>query len=487
MRFRLLALLLAAATPLQAAVEPPLDQSALRAHISWLADDAREGRMPGTPGGEATQAYVVRAFEAAGLRPGVPDWLQLVPVVERVPVAVSQRWVRSESLLPISAEESVLVARDAHVRIDRADVVFGGYGIDRPDLGFDEFRGVDLRGRVLLLLSGRPEGGGDLPSFEVRRERAINRGAVAVIALTSASDPWALIHAQLGRGRTVPGDKAVAAIEGALEHVAWTRLVDDARLAAVSQPGFRATSLGVTVDIEAQARVRTLAPANVIGMIPGRDPESGAVFILAHWDHLGVCRPEPAPDRICNGAVDNASGVSMLIEVARRLARGKAPRRSLYFVATTAEESGLIGARRLVRDPPVPLSRIAAVLNLDTVALAPAGAPVAVIGRGRTPLDPLIERAVKAQKRTLDPSDAANAFVARQDGWAFLQAGVPAVMIGGAFSDPVRLATFLTGDYHGPADDLARDIPLDGMAEDGALHVVLARLLANPDKFPLKR
>lgn len=481
------ATLLLAPALAQAAPEPPLDEAALREHIAWLADDAREGRLPGTAGGDATQAYIAEAFARAGLKPGANGWFQPVPLVERVPGAVAHRWLRQGETVAVSDAGSLFVAQDEQVRLDGAEVVFGGYGIDRPAQGFDEFAGVDLAGRVLLLLSGRPEGIADVPGFEVRREAAIRRGAAAVIALTAASDPWELIRAQLGRGRVVPADRAVAPIEGALAHDAWSALVGEALVAEARVPGFRALALGLSVDIDASAQVRRFAPANVIGRIEGRDPRSGAVFLLAHWDHLGLCRPEGAPDRICNGAVDNASGVAMLIEVARRLARGKAPKRSLYFVATTAEEPGLIGARQLVREPPVPLADIAAVLNLDTVALAPAGAPVAVIGRGQTRLDPLIEKTVRSQRRMLDEGDAANAFLARQDGWVFLQAGVPAVMIGGAFSDPVRLASFLAGDYHGPGDDLSRDIPLDGMAEDGALHVALVRLLASPAKLPLKR
>jgi Zn-dependent M28 family amino/carboxypeptidase len=221
----------------------------------------------------------------------------------------------------------------------------------------------------------------------------------------------------------------------------------------------------------------------VIGKIEGSDRADEAVTYTAHWDHLGLCAPPGAPDRICNGAVDNASGVAMMIEIARQLAKGPQPRRSLYFIATTAEESGLLGAKAFVRNPPLPLDNIVAEMNLDTVALAPAGAPIAIIGRGEEPLASFIDQAARALGRKIDDSTAANAFLNRQDGSVFLKAGVPSVMIGGAFSDPVLLARFLTGPYHHPNDDLKQGIELGGAAEDGALHVALGRLFADPAKF----
>ena len=215
---------------------------------------------------------------------------------------------------------------------------------------------------------------------------------------------------------------------------------------------------------------------NLIGRIPGSDPAAGAIVVMAHWDHLGLCAPPGAADRICNGAVDNASGVAMLIEIARAIARGPRPKRSLIFVATTGEEMGLLGAKVFAADPPVPLDTIAAGFNLDTMAGAPRGSPVTTIPRG-TLLDPQIEAVAAALGRTVDRSDAANALLMRQDGWALMQAGVPAVLMGGAYRGGLRHC--LATRYHHPDDDL-RGIELGGAAEDGDLHVALLRRLANP-------
>jgi hypothetical protein len=484
--------LLLLAAPAQSAPEPPLDQAALKAHIAYLADDALEGRKPGTEGGVKAAHYVASQFQAIGLQPGAPDggWYQPVALLERTPGSTTQSWHTRQGALQLDDANVLFTARDAKATLAKAQVLFAGYGLDRPEQGFNDLKGVDIAGKVVLLISGRPEAAHDAPGLEVRRAAIARAGAAAVIALTGPSDPWDIIRDQLGRGRTSLASEIHAPLEGALAFPAWTELlkaagVDPVTLSAnAAKPGFRAVPLDLTLDATAESRLRPFESANVIAKLPGKGRAGEGVLFLAHWDHLGICRPAGAPDRICNGAVDNASGVALLIEVARRLQQGPKTRRSLYFVATTAEEMGLIGARVLVANPPIPRDHIVVAINFDTVAVAPAGEPVAVIGRGRTMLDPIIDAAVRKQNRRIDASDASNAFITRQDGWELLKAGIPAVMVGGAFSDAALLATFLTGNYHKPSDDLSKPIPLAGAAEDGALHVVLGRMLADPAVLP---
>lgn len=465
----------------------------MRTHIDFLADDKLEGRKPGTQGGVKAAHYIAAQLHAAGLKSGLPggSWYQPVKLVERVPISAVNRWNARNRAIEFRPELIQLVARDAHAVLRAAPVIFAGYGLNIPEKGFADLAGVDVRGKVVLLLSGRPDGATDAPGLETRRAAIARAGAAAVLALPSARDPWDIIRDQLARGRTTLADDVPAPLEGALAFEAWSDLLHAAGedptvlLGEAAAPGFRARALDVTLDATVDSSVRPFASENVIGRIAGRDRPGEAVLMLAHWDHLGICRPPGAPDRICNGAVDNASGVALLIEIAKRLATGPRPRRSIYFVATTAEEMGLYGARVLAKNLPVPCDHIAGAINSDTVAIAPAGERVAVIGLGRTRLDPVIKAAIRAQGRVLDDSDAANAFITRQDGWELLKAGIPTVMLGGAYSDAARLATFLTGDYHKPSDDLTHAIPLDGAAEDGALQVVLARMLADPAAFPL--
>ena len=216
----------------------------------------------------------------------------------------------------------------------------------------------------------------------------------------------------------------------------------------------------------------------------GGQPASGTVLLTGHWDHLGLCRPVGAPDRICNGAVDNASGIAVLLATGRALGAGARPDRNIEIVATTAEEDGLLGASYFTAHPPLPLNSIIAAFNVDTVAIAPRGASVAIVGRGTTPaLDAVVDATAVALGRQVDSSTAANAFIRRQDGWALVQAGVPAVMAGGSFADEALLDHFMEGAYHGPDDEMNPSLNLGGAADDADLHIALARRLGSVRGF----
>ena len=207
---------------------------------------------------------------------------------------------------------------------------------------------------------------------------------------------------------------------------------------------------------------------------------------MAHWDHLGICEPDGVADRICNGAVDNASGIAVLTEVAEHLAR-KRHDRDMYFVATTAEESGLLGAYAFAESPPLPLDQFVLSLNIDTIAIAPRGAKVAIIGRGTSKLDSAVEAVARKAGRQIESSTNANAFIQRQDGWALTQKGVPALMVGGSFADLELMGKFLGTDYHGPEDELNDKTELGGAAEDADLHIALGTYFADARKYKPKK
>jgi Zn-dependent M28 family amino/carboxypeptidase len=174
-----------------------------------------------------------------------------------------------------------------------------------------------------------------------------------------------------------------------------------------------------------------------------------------------------------------------LTEIARRLTKGPRIDRDIYFLATTAEEIGLLGAHAFAENPPLPLDRIVAAFNIDSIALAPAGTPLAIVGRGMTRLDRHIEAVARREKRAIVPGDAANAYVRRQDGWALMQHDIPAVMVSSAYADLDRLEAFFDGPYHRPADNLRQRIELGGAAEDVMFHVALARWFGDPRRVPL--
>lgn len=482
---------LIAAQPLAArpAAETAIE-ARLRAHVEKLASDAMEGRKPGTPGGDMAATYIARQFSEIGLQPGGPDGSFYAPVtlIDRSAGAASSEWRIGRQAFAVDAADLVLRAADVQTRIAAAPIVYGGYGIDDAKAGLHNFEGVDVKGAVVLILPGQPEGNKHAPAFSARREALLKAGALAVLRIETEEKGWPDIRAALAEPRTDLADGPLPPVTGALSPAAWAKIamaagLDAAPMVAAAKPDFRAARIDGSVSLAVRTALRPYTSWNVIGRLSGTDPAAGAILYLAHWDHLGICRPAGAPDRICNGAVDNASGVAMIVEVARGLAAEKRrPARDLYFVATTGEEMGLLGAYALAKAPPVDPAKIAAVLNFDTVAIAPRGTPVASLGRGQTPLDPLIDAAARKTGRHINPSTDANVLTQRQDGWAFTQIGIPAVMVGGSLNLDL-IQAYLGGPYHKPDDDLAQSLVLDGAAEDVQLHIALARLLADPKRY----
>ena len=225
---------------------------------------------------------------------------------------------------------------------------------------------------------------------------------------------------------------------------------------------------------------------NLVARLPGRRPDGRVVLLVAHWDHLGLCRPPGEADRICNGAVDNASGVAALLALVGRV-RAMRAEREVLILFTGAEEWGLLGAKAFAAAPPVALSRIVAGFNLDMIAVAPAGMPVAIVADRGSPLEPLVRAAARARKRSWDGDRQAAAFVDRQDGWPLTQRGVPMAMAGGSFSDMKRLEAFLGGRYHGPDDELDERTDLGGAVDDANLHLELIRRAAARSFRPRRR
>ncbi|QQN73773.1 M20/M25/M40 family metallo-hydrolase [Croceicoccus sp. YJ47] len=226
---------------------------------------------------------------------------------------------------------------------------------------------------------------------------------------------------------------------------------------------------------------------NLIGRIEGTDPQSGAVLLLAHWDHLGAHNATCGRrfiDTICNGAIDNATGLAMITEIARNLRAGPRMKRDVYILATGAEEDGLLGARAFAADPPVPLGKFVAAFNIDSEGLAPAGAPAVVIGEKGDPLAALVQSVADEQAIVLVDPDAVNAmFLRRQDGYALMRAGLPAVMVSASFADAPRLARFMDGNYHRPGDEF-ETVELGAAVDMVRLHTALVRAAADPARFP---
>lgn len=484
-RFCVGLVLTALALAVPAAAAPKRDkalEAAMLAHITELASDAYQGREPGTDGEARTLRYMARQFFDIGLVSGTNNprhaWFAPVTLVAREPAASSGHFARKGRRLLLPPGSLLTLTSGKRSLVENAPVLFVGTGASLPTR-------AELAGRVVLLLDGGQENSD-------RQNALLKGGASAVLTVLDGDRTLDNVSARRQRsGYALASDQLGGDLEGFLTRDGLDRLLAGtgqttaALSEAAAKPDFAARLLDLTATLEATTRETRINTHNLIGRLPGRRPDAGAVLLVAHWDHFGVCAEAPAEDLVCNGAVDNASGVAALIEIARRLSKGPQLDRDVLFLATTGEELGLLGAHAFAENPPLPLDRIVAAFNIDTIALAPAGSPVAIVGRGMTNLDPQIVRVAKAQKRKLVEGEAANAYVRRQDGWALLQHDVPAVMVSTAYSDVTRVERFFEGDYHRPGDQLSRGIELGGAAEDVAFHVALVRWFADLKRVPV--
>lgn len=488
--------LLALASPLSAQdntpSEPaPTTEADVMEHIAILASDDFAGRNPGTMGEVKTLDYLARQWAAAGMVSGTNDadnpWFQPVPLVQRTPAATSAAFTRNGRAFKIDSDGILLTADKAAAQISGA-VMFVGYGTDADGKVIG-----DVEGKVAVLLFGAPEGAEEFPSRDERRDALAKAGAVAVLTVAPSSFPWGTIRRSVSQGSyelNTPSDgpELTGVIRPAFADNLFRLSTSSAKAeteAAQDAANYAGFDTGLEANLLAMMQVREFTSHNVIGKFPGKKPGSGAVLFLGHWDHFGSeCRPPEAEDRICNGAVDNASGMAVLTEVAEELGRLGPFDRDIYFMGTTAEERGLLGAYHFAENPPMPLDDIAIALNIDTIAIAKRGAPVAIIGRGETDLDAEIDAISRSMGRAVEESLESNAFIQRQDGWALASKGVPAFMIGGSFADLELLQGYLAGNYHGPEDETDNVPELGGAAEDTDLHIALARYFADAEKYP---
>jgi hypothetical protein len=467
---------------------PAVTAEQMMRHIKVLASDEYEGRKPGTAGENKTLYYIASQFAAIGLEPaGTEGWYQPVGLVERKPASARVSWTWNGKPIDLDASDFILVGKEASESLSDAPAYFVGHGLVMPEAGIDQLAGLDLNGAVVFLWSGAPQGVENAPRYGERVEALVARGAAGVIGILSDDVPWRNAAAQSRGGSTRLQIDPVPQIGGSVPSKVISRLLQGSVEPDVDLKAFRPVRLDARATLDVTTSVRAYDSHNVIGRLRGTGKTGEHVLYLGHWDHLGICRPDSATDKICNGAVDNASGIAMMIEIARNIAHGKRPERDLLFMGTTAEEMGLLGAEYFGAKPVVSAQSIVAAINIDTVAIAGKGEPVAIVGRGTTGLDGLVDETTRELGRPIDPDDEANAFVQRQDGWALTKAGVPTVMVGGSFANMAKLMAFLGGPYHKPDDDLNRPIELEGAAEDTNLLIALGRKLADPKRYQPKR
>lgn len=497
---------------------------AVRAHVEMLADDLLEGRLPGTRGYDLAARYVATELALIGVKPAGDNgtFFQQVPLVESklVSASLSARGVGSDALTLVERTDFVMggdVNRtEANVE---APVVFAGYGISAPDLQHDDYAGLDVRGKIVIVLSNAParfptEPRAHFANRRLKAQVAASHGAVGLLFVRTPDDekrtPWTRIASADATAAAWLDNGVAAEVPKALEGAALLSAPGarklfgqagangvaslDRALAEAATGAPKGFPLEVTVRISSKSEHRTITSPNVVGVIEGSDPKLRDTFVVysAHLDHVGV-GAEVKGDRIYNGAYDNAMGSAILIEAARALASLQPrPKRSVLVVFVTAEEKGLVGSDYFAAKPTVPADRIVANVNVDMPLLLFPLAEVVAFGAENSTLEGVARRAASLAGLTLiaDPMPEENLFV-RSDQYSFVRRGVPAVFLVPGFTssdksiDGTKLFhEFLSTHYHQPSDDLSRPVDPASVERFTKANVALGYLIANDAVAP---
>jgi hypothetical protein len=516
-----LALLTAAAVHAQPAA-PTFPPERFRAHVEFLSDDLLEGRDTGSRGHEIAARYVATQLESYGLQPGgdAGTWFQRVTFQK----TIRGKGAGSITISGAAGEQRFAHAHDVLIGLQprepnldlSAPLVFAGYGVEDERLGLHDYRGLDVKGCIVVVLRGFPKG---LPSEEgahlnaSKGKFAEKHGAIGMLVVATlqsekafpwekslqyANDPdyaWVQPDGQAFeespgvRGRALlHGPAAEAVFAGARRTLADIRR--EADRAKATPRGFR---LKTRVNIRTTATWERVTSPNVIGILPGADAALSKQYAVlsAHLDHLGVKQPgdDEDEDRIYNGALDNAAGVATLLEVARAAAAAPdKPRRSMIFIATTGEEKGLLGADYYARHPTVPIAQIVGNVDLDMPLLLYSFTDVVAFGANHSSIGPMVAKAVAPMdiKLSPDPMPEQGVFT-RSDHYQFVRQGVPAVFLatGMANGGEKFWGEFLRGAYHSPHDDLSQKIDWQAGARFAEVNYRITRAMTDSDTPPL--
>ncbi len=499
-------------------------------HVKVLASDEFEGRAPGSRGEELSVDYISAQFKALGLRPGNPDgtYVQEVPLagITSIPTAAFTIGGKTTTLgYPddfVASSERL----QPEIKVDKSDVVFVGYGVVAPEYGWDDYKDVDVRGKTILMLVGDPP----VPDpkdptklddnmfkgkamtyygrWSYKYEIAAKKGATAAVIIHEtgpAGYQYSVVKLSWAKENFAidTPDKNISAVPVR----SWITLevarklfadsghdFDQLHQTAVTK-AFRPVEMGITADLDVKQTVRPFKSHNVVATLPGSDPQRADEWLVytAHWDHLGK-HPELKGDQIFNGAVDNASGLAGVLEIARAFRAAKpGPARSVLFMGTTAEEAGLLGARYYAEHPFHPLVKTLADINIDGMGIHGKTSDLEDISNGFSTLDDLLAEAARAQGRTLVPnSRPENGGFYRADHFEFAKAGVPSLymkygklLVGKPAELGDQLETdFILKHYHKPSDEVTSDWNLSGAVQDAQLLFEVGWQVANGDTFP---
>jgi len=520
----LLALLLVAApASAENAAAARITAAQVSGHMRFLSDDQLEGRKPGEPGDELAIKYLAAQLESYGYKPAGDGgtFFQSVPLIElraEVPREVHFRANGKELTLHALGGSNADIILEANAHIDRATLkdaplVFAGYGITAPEYGWDDYRDADVRGKIVVLMNFNPPFKGEgvrlwYGRWDYKYINAARHGAAGALVIhttPSAGYPWQVLANRAdGTHQDLPPSPAEPRsmqFQGWVTEDAAIRLAElggknlDALRKAANARDFRVQPLGPTIDLDMPIARREIRSANVVGMLPGVDAKLGAEAVLytAHHDHLGKGPPAPGTnDGIYNGALDNASGCATVLAIANAATFAR-PKRSILVAFVTAEEQGLLGSRWLAEHPPIPVSRIAADINLDSVNRWGRTTDLGVFGLGKSNADDVVRKVAAQQGRTVhgDPHPDRGTFY-RSDMFSMARVGVPPVAVKGgpSFADRPRgwgdeqMLEYERKHYHQPSDEYHGDWDLSGDVQDAQLQLLVGLHIANAPQLP---
>ncbi|MCH8685157.1 M28 family metallopeptidase [Pedomonas mirosovicensis] len=492
-------------------------------HVKTLASDEFEGRAPATKGEELTVRYIADQMAKGGIKPGGEKggWFQAVPMVESTtaPTPLTITGGKQPITLNYINDQVIWTKRvREQVKLENSDLVFVGYGIDAPEWNWNDYAGLDVKGKTVVVLVNDPGFATQDPKlfngktmtyygrWTYKYEEAARKGAAGVLIIhdtAPAAYPWDVVKTswtgpQLDIAHDNDGmDRA--AVEGWLTNDAAQRLFASAGLdykalvAAAAKPGFKAVDMGdLKVSATLNNTIRRSASQNVVGIVPGTKRPDEYILYTAHWDHIGRCTADETGDDICNGAVDNATGIAGLIEIGKRFAAAK-PERSVVLLAVTGEESGLLGSKFYAANPLYPLPKTVAGFNMDALSTFGRTRDVVVVGTGKSELEPLLKKHAAMQGRVLvpEPKPEAGSYY-RSDHFELAKVGVP-MLYADSGVDVVgkgpewgrqQSARYVAHDYHKPSDEVTPDMDFSGTAEDAELLFQTGLDLANSGQWP---
>ncbi|SIO05048.1 Zn-dependent amino-or carboxypeptidase, M28 family [Parasphingorhabdus marina DSM 22363] len=503
---------------------PELSLETMKDITRELSSDEFAGRAPGTVGEEKTLALLTERFAAAGIAPGNGDsWYQDVPLLSIEAQNVSPLTITGggEDLSLAYGPEMVVTTYREQKKIDivDSDMVFVGYGVNAPERGWNDYEGLDVKGKTVVILVNDPDFGTDslegdfggramtyYGRWTYKYEEAARQGAAAALIVhdtAPASYGWNVVESSWSGpqfyAQSENGGADQTKVNGWIHKDVAARIFANAgldlaaQMAAAKQKGFKAVDLGLKASVSFENTMMRMNSKNVIGILQGKSRPDEYVLYTAHWDHLGICKPDASGDNICNGAVDNATGTAALVALAEAHAKAGAPERSIIFLAVTAEESGLLGSKHYAENPVYPLAKTVGGVNMDAFLIAGPAKNVVVVGKGKSELDNYLEAALTNDGRIAEAEPTPEAgYYYRSDHFSFAKKGVPMIyfdggedLVDGGREAGKKIADdYRANKYHAPSDEFDADWDWTGVMADLRVYYTVARMLATTEDWP---